>query len=81
MSEQWANVNVEWGQGQYLEPFWNDIMVYLEWVIGNCHEFDQVRDSLDASRAELSTGRMDPRVGSGHDFAGFWRVGSALRIY
>ena len=27
---------------------------------------------------ELSTGRMDPRVGSGHDFAGFWarRVGS-----
>ena len=38
--------------------------------------------------AELSTGRMDPRVGSGrvgfgsgrvgsgHDFAGFWRVGS-----
>ena len=30
---------------------------------------------------ELSTGRMDPRVGSGHDFAGFWRVGSALRIF
>ena len=26
--------------------------------------------------AELSTGRMDPRVGSGHDFVGFWRVGS-----
>ena len=36
--------------------------------------------------AELSTGRMDPRVGSGpvgsgrvgsgHEFAGFWRVGS-----
>ena len=26
-------------------------------------------------RAELSTSRMDPRVGSGHDFAGFWRVG------
>ena len=25
---------------------------------------------------ELSTGRMDPRVGSGHDFAGFWWVGS-----
>ena len=25
---------------------------------------------------ELSTGQMDPRVGSGHDFAGFWRVGS-----
>jgi len=24
---------------------------------------------------ELSTGRMDPRVGSGHDFAGFWQVG------
>ena len=22
---------------------------------------------------------MDPRAGSGHDFAGFWRVGSALR--
>ena len=58
---------------------------------------------LQASRpleAELSTGRMVPRVGSGrvgsgrvgsgrvgsgrvgsgHDFAGFWRVGSALRI-
>ena len=43
---------------------------------------------------ELSTGRMDPRVGSGrvgsdrsgHDFAGFWRVGSgrvgsALRVF
>ena len=30
------------------------------------------------SVTELSTGRMDPRVGvgSGHDFAGFWRVGS-----
>ena len=38
------------------------------------------------TRPELSTGRMDPRVGSGrvgsgrvgsgHDFAGFWRVGS-----
>ena len=32
-------------------------------------------------RSELSTGRMDPRVGSGrvgsgHDFAGCWRVGS-----
>ena len=25
---------------------------------------------------ELSTGRMEPRVGSGHDFPGFWRVGS-----
>ena len=25
---------------------------------------------------ELSTGRMDPRVGSGHGLAGFWRVGS-----
>ena len=42
--------------------------------------------STDGSTAELSTGRMDPRVGSGrvgsgrvgsgHDFAGFWRVGS-----
>ena len=30
---------------------------------------------------ELSTGRMDPRVGSGHDFAGFCRVGSALLIF
>ena len=40
---------------------------------------------------ELSTGRMDPRVGSGrvgsgHDFAGFLRVGSGrvgspLRIF
>ena len=39
-----------------------------------------------ATKPELSTGRMDPRVGSGrvgsgrvgsgHDFAGFWRVGS-----
>ena len=25
---------------------------------------------------ELSKGRMDPRVGSGHDFAGFWLVES-----
>ena len=39
-------------------------------------------------KAELSTGRMDPRVGSGfcrvglgHDFTGIWRVGSALRIF
>ena len=30
---------------------------------------------------ELFTGRMDPRFGSGHDFAGFGRVGSALRIF
>ena len=35
---------------------------------------------------ELSTGRMDPRVGSGRvtilpDFGGSGRVGSALRIY
>ena len=29
----------------------------------------------------LSTGRMDPRVGSGHNFAGVWRVGSALRCF
>ena len=28
-------------------------------------------------RTELSTGQMDPRVGSGHDFAGFRRVGSS----
>ena len=27
--------------------------------------------------AELSTGRMDPRVGSGHNFTGYWRVGSS----
>ena len=44
-----------------------------------------VRDSnkvyayMDEDSTELSTGRMDPRVGSGrvgsgHDFAGFWRV-------
>ena len=43
------------------------------------------------SAAELSTGRMDPRVGSGRvgsgrvtilpDFGGSGRVGSALRIY
>ena len=26
--------------------------------------------------SELSTGLMDPRVGSGHDYTGFWRVGS-----
>ena len=26
--------------------------------------------------SELSTGRMDPRVGSGHDFAEFWQVWS-----
>ena len=25
--------------------------------------------------------RMDPWVGSGHDFAGFWLVRSALRIF
>ena len=31
--------------------------------------------SAEQCRPELSTGRMDPRVGSGHDFAGFWRVG------
>ena len=31
---------------------------------------------VDLTGTELSTGRMDPRVGSGHDFAGFWRVGS-----
>ena len=28
----------------------------------------------------VSTGRMDPRVGSGHDFAGYWRVGSGQQF-
>ena len=40
-----------------------------------------LRDHKLSLNTELSTGRMDPRVGSGrvgsgHDFAGFWRVGS-----
>ena len=35
---------------------------------------------LRVGAPELSTGRMDPRVGSGHDFAGFWRVGSGRVI-
>ena len=48
-------------------------------------------ETKNGMRSELSTGRTDPRVGSGrvgsgHDFARFWRVGSgrvgsALRIY
>ena len=38
-------------------------------------------DGTSTGGAELSTGRMDPRVWSGHDFAGFWRVGSALRNF
>ena len=49
---------------------------------------DLVKHALDcsASLTELSTGGMDTRVGSdrvgsGHDFAGFWRVGSALRFF
>ena len=31
---------------------------------------------LSYAVAELSTGRKHPRVGLGHDFAGFWRVGT-----
>ena len=37
------------------------------------------QDSVHST--ELSTGRMDPRVGSGHDFDGNRRVGSALWIF
>ena len=29
----------------------------------------------------MSSGGMDPRVGSGHDFTGFWRVGSAFQVF
>ena len=29
---------------------------------------------------ELSTGRMDPRVGSGHGFAGFWPFDESSRV-
>ena len=36
----------------------------------------EVINDVALREAELSTGRMDPWVGSGHDFAGFWRVGS-----
>ena len=47
----------------------------------NIHDFANVLIYIyvvfvSVARSELSTGRMDPRVGSGHDFAGFWRVGS-----
>ena len=47
---------------------------------GLCVAAADARKAEGAS-TELSTGRMDPRVGSGrvgsgHDFAGFWRVGS-----
>ena len=39
------------------------------------------QDLVIMDESELSTGQMDPRVGSGrvgsgHDFAGYWRVGS-----
>ena len=47
---------------------------------------EPVHERIDYYKSELSTGRMDPRVGSGrvgsgrigsgHDFAGFRRVGS-----
>ena len=30
---------------------------------------------------ELSTGRIYPPVGSGHDFAEFWRVGSGRQHF
>ena len=44
-------------------------------------EMQDTRGVSCTDQSELSTGRMDPRVGSGrvgsgHDFAGFWRVGS-----
>ena len=40
-----------------------------------------VKPTVPLYKSELSTGRMDPRVGSdrvgsGHDFARLWRVGS-----
>ena len=41
----------------------------------------RVQPSRMHNRAELSTGRMDPQVGSGHDFAGFWRVGSGRQHF
>ena len=47
--------------------------VHLKWsdVTGQIH-----LSMLLCYNTELSTGRMDPRVGSGHDFSRFWRVGS-----
>ena len=44
------------------------------------HRLSNSRTFFHVNGAEMSTGRMDPRVGSGRigsglDFAGFWRVG------
>ena len=38
-------------------------------------------EKLVGSKSELSTGRMDPRVGSGQDFTGFWRVSTDLLVF
>ena len=48
--------------------------------------FSKHNEMYTVAQSELSTGRMDPRVGSGrvgsgrvgsgYDFAGFWRFGS-----
>ena len=57
------------------------VIFYLEicrespcgWTV--CMKWWQCKCESSAD-AELSTGRMNPLVGSGHDFAGFCRVGS-----
>ena len=45
-----------------------------------------MKELSEVSTSELSTTQGSGRVGSGrvgscHDFAGFWRVGSALQIF
>ena len=73
------------------KPKWRHLVLTLQ--LCSLHIFHVFTPSMAIhvicsyiSRTELSTGRMDPRVGSGrvgsdrvgsgHDFARFWRVGS-----
>ena len=47
----------------------------------DCWGLSNFKRGMEMLSAELSTGRMDPRVGPGHDFAGFWRVRSAFGFF
>ena len=71
---------------QYISIFRHSVCWFQQyWGVDTCEVAirrpNLVWWSIAVDYPELSTGRMDPRVGSGrigsgHDFAGIWRVGS-----
>ena len=47
----------------------------------SCSRVGWTRGSGRVRSGRVGSGRVGSGSGLGHDFAGFWRVGSALRIF